>query len=79
MQAVTAVNEKAFVKTGKYPPINEVIFRFCFANARRGVVQTVHLADGEAKARLQSQPFFEKFADEIDVSCEPDAGRRRHR
>jgi len=39
----------------------------------------VHLADGEAKARLQSQPFFEKFADEIDVSCEPDAGRRRHR
>jgi hypothetical protein len=28
------------------------------------------LADEEAKARLQSQDFFRKFADEIDARCD---------
>lgn len=30
----------------------------------------VHLASEEDKARLQAQPFFEKFAGEIDARCD---------
>ena len=30
----------------------------------------VHLASEEDKARLQSQPFFEKFAGDIDARCD---------
>ena len=35
----------------------------------------VRLADEEAKVRLQSQPFFDKFVDEVDARCdeEPEA------